>query len=113
MTSSITHITAAEDGDTADQRPTEPEYGVAVLRHMEAKALISLACDALNQAFNLGYELHAALYGTQPAAPDNQREQKLDETLTCLQTAEHYLLMLGSVFEECPRTTHGKEHTPS
>ena len=105
MTSSITQITAAADGETADQqRLTEPEHGVAVLRQMEAKALISLASDALNQTFSLGHELHSAIYGNDQAVPNPQLERMLDETLTCLQTAEHYLLMLGSVFEECPRT---------
>ena len=72
MTSGITSITAASDGeDTAQRQADERTYGLAVLRGREAKALISVAMEAL----------------------------------ACLETAEHYLLMLGSVVGEQPRTS--------
>jgi len=110
MTSSITQFTAAADGErTAQQRRTEPEYGVAVLRQMEAKALISLACDALNETHSLASRLHSAVYDHARTVPDPQAQRLHDEALACLQTAEHYLLMLGSVFEECPRTIRPRQ----
>jgi hypothetical protein len=106
MTSSITTITAATDGKTADgQRPDEREHSLAALRRMEARGLIGLACDVLDETFSLGHQMCRAIYDKEQIVADGRLQQLLDETLTCLQTAEHYLLMLGSVFEECPRTT--------
>lgn len=108
MTSSITKITAATDGKTADgQRPDEREHSLSALRRMEAKGLISLASDVLNETFSLGHQMYRAIYGKEQTVADGQLQQMLDETLTCLQTAEHYLLMLGSVFGECPGTRPG------
>ena len=43
--------------------------------------------------------MHAQLYAQDPA-DDRDLRQLNDEALSCLQTAEHYLLMLGSVIEE-------------
>jgi hypothetical protein len=60
---------------------------------------ISLACDALHETSDLAHEMHARLYADGPA-DDRHVEQLLGEALTCLQAAEHYLLMLGSVLEE-------------
>ena len=56
MTRSITPITAA--GKSGDNGPrTEekagPEHGLFVLRGREGRGLISLACDALGETFNL------------------------------------------------------------
>ena len=101
MTRSITPITAASSGDT-DQRTDEkarPEHGLAVLRDKEGRGLISLACDAVYETSKLASEMHAQLYATDPA--DYRDLQQLNvEAQACLETAEHYLLMLGSVFEE-------------
>jgi hypothetical protein len=70
---------------------------------MEAKALIHLGLDALSEAANLGHDMHKAIYdkntGTERYA---ELKEQLTEVLTCLETAEHYLFMLGSVFEEHP-----------
>ena len=102
MTSNITPITAAgNDGDTDTHEDGEarPEHGLAVLRSKEGRGLISLACDALYEISSLAHEMHAELYATVPAEGRNL-QQLHGEALTCLETAEHYLLMLGSVLEE-------------
>ena len=100
--STITPITAAgKDGDT-DKRTNEkasPEHGLAVLRDKEGRGLISLVCDALHETSDLAYQMHAQLYATGPAE-DQDLQQLMGETQACLETAEHYLLMLGSVIEE-------------
>ena len=106
MTSNITPINAAgKDGDT--HKPTEdkvsPEHGLAVLRDKEGRGLISLACDALYETSNLAHEMHARLYPTDPA-DDRELLQLMGQALACLETGQHYLLMLSSIFEE-------REHT--
>jgi hypothetical protein len=102
MTSNITPITAtSNDGDNGKREDDKapPEHGLAVLRDREGRGLISLACDALYEASNLAQEMHTQLYTTSPAeGRDLQRMHS--EAVTCLETAEHYLLMLGSVLEE-------------
>jgi len=104
MTSNITPITAASDGDSspAKDEKAEPEHGVSVLRHKEGRGLISLACDALHETSDLAYQMHAQLYATDPA-DDRDLVQLNGEVLACLETAEHYLLMLSSIFEERER----------
>ena len=105
MTSGITQITAASDGeDTAQRQATERTYGLAVLRDREAKALISLGMDALGEAHSVGHDLHQAIYDSNSSTSGAELEDQLAEVLTCMETAEHYLLMLGSVFDERPRT---------
>ena len=105
MTSNITPITAASDGDSgpAKDEKAEPEHGVSVLRHKEGRGLISLACDALGETFTLAHEMHARLYANDPA-DDRDLLQLMGEALTCLETGQHYLLMLSSIFEERERT---------
>ena len=105
MTSGITSITAANDGEHTGQRPVdERTYGLAVLRDREAKALISLGMDALGEAHSVGHDLHQAIYDRNSSAPGAELQDQLAEVLACLETAEHYLLMLGSVFDERSRT---------
>jgi hypothetical protein len=107
MTRSITPITAAgKDGDTAKSASEKgrPPHGLAALRDKEGRGLISLACDALHEASDLAFEMHAQLYAQDPA-DDRQVQQLMGEAQACLETAEHYLLMLGSVIEE-RATTH-------
>jgi hypothetical protein len=101
MTRSITPITAASNGgeppeDTGEK--ARPGH-LAALRDKEGRGLISLACDALHETSDLAHEMHAQLYAQDPA-DDRQVQQLMGEALTCLQAAEHYLLMLGSVLEE-------------
>ena len=102
MTSSITPVTAASNGgDTTTSERERPEHGLPELREKEGQGLISLGVDALNEASQprprhalgpLRRERHTASYP--------QLQAQLAEALTCLETAEHYLFMLGSVFEE-------------
>jgi hypothetical protein len=102
MTSNITPITAANGGDTTPKRERErPKRGLRVLREAETKALAHLGMDALSEAHAVGHDLHQLLYGKDEIR-DDRRQDLLAETLTCIETAEHYLLMLGSVFEEHP-----------
>jgi hypothetical protein len=106
MNRSITPITAASNGgdpNPANDEKAQPEYGVSVLRGKEGPGLISLACDALGETFALAHEMHAQLYATGPA-DDRELQQMMGEALTCLETGQHYLLMLSSIFEERERT---------
>ncbi len=106
MTSGITPITAASDGETtAPRQPTE--HGLAVLRDSEAKALISLACDALSETHALGSQLHTGIYDPAQGASCTGLQDTLAELLACMERAEHYLLMLGSVFDESTRPRPG------
>ena len=100
MTSSITPITAASNGgDPAREREDQIEHGLSALRDIEGRGLISLVCDALG-------ETPAWPTRCTPSCTRMTRlmtgtsSQLNDEALGCLQTAEHYLLMLGSVIEE-------------
>ena len=101
MTSNITPITAvSNDGDTTDQESERPRHGLPALREREARELVSLGMDALHEASNLGHDMHSVLYGDNATASYPQLQAQLTEALACLETAEHYLFMLGSVFEE-------------
>jgi hypothetical protein len=99
MTRSITPVTAI-GGDNAKRNGEKaaPEHGLVVLRGKEGRGLISLACDALSETYDLAIQMHTRLYGKDPAA-DRDLPQLNGEALSCLETAEHYLLMLGSVIE--------------
>ena len=104
MTSGITPITAASDGEhTAGRQTHEREHGLAVLRDSEAKALISLACDALSETHALGSQMHTGIYDPARGTACSQLQDTLAELLACMERAEHYLLMLGSVFDESTR----------
>jgi hypothetical protein len=102
MTSSrITPITAASDGDsTTGRRSTERQHGLAVLRKDEAKALISLACEAISQTHSVGHELHTLIYGADGEFRPGRLDCLLTEALACWETADHYLRMLGSVLAD-------------
>jgi hypothetical protein len=100
MTSNITPITAATNGADTNAEPERPRHGLPALRAREGRELISLGMDALHEASNLGHDMHSVLYGDDPVASYPQLQAQLTEALTCLETAEHYLFMLGSVFEE-------------
>ena len=100
MTSSTTKIQAVPDGTTTNGVTPPREHGLAVLRSKESRSLVSLAQDALSQTHDLGHELHGAIYGYKPGTSDAPLEQLLCEALACLETADHYLRMLGSVLDE-------------
>jgi hypothetical protein len=102
MTRSITPITAASNSGDTSTRTNEqalPGYGLAALRDREGRGLIALACDALGETAELANVLHTRLYAKDPA--DYRALQQLNaEAQACLEAAEHYLLMLGSVIDE-------------
>jgi hypothetical protein len=103
MTSNITPIGSASSNgaDVSTTGKAKPrEHGMTVLRDREAKALISLGTDALSEAAHLGHELHSAIYDTQASKTNAELQDTLAEVLTCMERAEHYLLMLGSNLEE-------------
>ena len=117
MTSSITPIKSAssKSADTSTAGASKPrEHGMAVVREREAKALISLGMDALGEVHHLGHQLHSAIYDTQASTSNPKLQDTLAEVLTCMERAEHYLLMLGSNFEENtpPADPHADEGDP-
>ena len=110
MTSSITPITAASNGGTTITTERErPEHGLPVLRQREARGLISLGLDALSEASTLGYDMHSVIYDKDASTGNPELQDQLAEVLTCMETAEHYLLMLGSIFEERPRHANARD----
>ena len=48
--------------------------------------------------------MHSAIYDQDAGTPSAGLQDQLAEVLACMETAEHYLLMLGSVVGEQPRT---------
>ena len=51
----------------------------------------------------MGHDMHTVLYGEDAVASLPAAGSPASaEALACLETAEHYLFMLGSVFEEHP-----------
>jgi hypothetical protein len=101
MTSSITPITAASDGESAAGRqPQERKHGLAVLRRDEAKALISLATEAMSETHSMGHEMHTLIYAKDGAFRPDKLDCLLTEALACWETADHYLRMLGSVLAD-------------
>ena len=116
MTSSITPITSASSNsaDTSMTGESKPrEHGMAVVREREAKALISLGMDALGEACHMGHHLHSAVYDNKASTSNAELQDTLAEVLTCMERAEHYLLMLGSNLEEtAPPADNGDENDP-
>jgi hypothetical protein len=55
MTSSTTTIQAVPDGTTPNGGTPPREHGLAVLRCLESKALISLAQNALSETYDTGH----------------------------------------------------------
>ena len=98
MTSSNTPaIKAVKDTDGTTPEPKKRDHGIAVLRGKEAKSLINLACDALSESISVGYDMHDCIY--RPDGPEASLLEQLDEALTCLSTADHYLRMLDEVID--------------
>lgn len=98
MTSTIAQD--ASNGAKTETIPAERNYGLAVMREKEIKALISLACDCISQTAQVAHETHGFIYAQDGKAPDAFLQKKVDEALSCWQTADHYLRMLDSVLEE-------------
>ncbi len=101
MTSSAPINAAADGMITSTTGPVDP---VATLRDEEAKGLISLASDALHAASDLVHELHRHIYKPDATISAAESQRKLLATLTCMETAEHYLRMLDEVLPDVPGT---------
>jgi hypothetical protein len=112
MTSST--IKAASNGGTSTHTDApQRESGLAVLRQIEARGLISLACGALSETSDLGHRMHSRLYDrTTDLVPAADLHQQIQEALTCLGTAEHYLLMLDEVLDGCPQPPEEADAEP-
>ena len=95
MTSSTT-TTAADDGGTASAKEEHP---VAVLRRIEGRGLITLACDALHATTDLTHYMHQALYGPQGVVPVTDLKEALSNARACLQVADQYLGQLDEVLD--------------
>src|SRR5215467_10052518 len=114
MTSSITPVAASDGADTTTSGRERPRPGLFHLRDREAKALIHLGLDALSEASTLGHDMHKAIYDTSTGTEAYpELKDQLTEVLTCLETAEHYLFMLGTVFEEHPTPNGPLKAVPS
>jgi hypothetical protein len=103
MTSSITPVRTVSDGGDTTTKPERerPRAGLPALREREAHSLISLGLDALSEASKLGHDIHTVIYDANTSTDTYpELQQQLAEVLACLETAEHYLAMLGSVFED-------------
>jgi hypothetical protein len=98
MTSS-TPIKAAKDGMITS---TKPEHGLTDLRERESRGLISLATDAISVASDVGHDMFQAIYDRAGTVSATDVQRQLLETLTCLETAEHYLRMLDEVIDPGP-----------
>jgi hypothetical protein len=98
MTSTIAQD--ASNGAKAETKPDKRDYGIAVMRDKETKALISLASDCIREAQQVTHEMHGVIYDRDTKVNTAELQQQLDEALSCWQTADHYLRMLDSVLEE-------------
>ena len=101
MTSSTTKIKAVSDGNGTAARPAPRRQALAALRESEAKNLIDLACDAARATATVTHDMFQAIYDRDKKNPPAaQLQDQLCEALTCLETTDHYLRMLGSVLDE-------------
>jgi hypothetical protein len=104
MTSSTTTIKAVSDGTGTVKRPAPRREGLAALRDSEAKNLIGLVCDANRATSEVAHDLFDAIYDRETKTPAARLQDQLCEALTCLETTDHYLRMLGSVIDERAET---------
>ena len=98
MTSTIAND--ASNGAKTETKPAQRDYGIAVMRDKEMKALIGLACDCISETSRVTHEMHGVIYDRDTTVNTADLQQQLDEALSCWQTADHYLRMLDSVLEE-------------
>jgi hypothetical protein len=99
MTSTIAQD-ASNGAAKKETKPAKRDYGLAVMRDKEVKALISLASDCISETAQVTHKMHSAIYDRDTTVTAAELQQQLDEALSCWQTADHYLRMLDSVLEE-------------
>ena len=102
MTSSTTTIKAVSDGDgtTASvQRPRHRAWPPCVATRPRASSAWSARPTARRR--QVAHDLFDAIYDRDSSqSTAAQLQDRLCEALTCLETTDHYLRMLGSVLDE-------------
>jgi hypothetical protein len=99
MTSTVTTIKAVRDSDGTNGKPKR-EHGLAQLRATEARGLIRLVSEADYEGGEVLHALHELIYSNWDSASKAELEGLVAEVQLCMQAADHYLLMLGSVIDE-------------
>ena len=105
MTSTVTTIKAVRDSDGTNGKPKR-EHGLAQLRATEARGLIRLVSEADYEGGEVLHALHELIYSNWDSASKAELEGLVAEVQLCMQAADHYLLMLGSVIDEREDTPH-------
>ena len=110
MTSSTTTIKAVSDGNGTVKPPAPRREDLAALRDHEAKTLIALVCEANRTTSAVAHDMFDAIYDRDSnQSPAAQLQDRLCEALTCLETTDHYLRMLGSVIDERAATQNSTD----
>jgi len=108
MTSTVTTIKAVRDSDGTNGKPKR-EHGLAQLRATEARGLIRLVSEADYEGGEVLHALHELIYSNWDSASKAELEGLVAEVQICMQAADHYLLMLGSVIDEREDTSHEQQ----
>ena len=108
MTSTVTTIKAVTDSDGTNRKPRR-EHGLAQLRATEARGLIRLVSEADYEGGEVLHALHELIYSNWDSASKAELEALVAEVQICMQAADHYLLMLGSVIDEREDTAHEQQ----
>jgi hypothetical protein len=108
MTSTVTTIKAVTDSDGANGKPKR-EHGLAQLRATEARGLIRLVSEADYEGGRVLQDLHELIHQDWDSASKAELEALVAEVQICMQAADHYLLMLGSVIDEREDTPHEQQ----
>jgi hypothetical protein len=109
MTSTVTTIKAVRDSDGTNGKPKR-EHGLAQLRATEARGLIRLVSEADYEGGEVLHALHELIYSNWDSASKAELEGLVAEVQLCMQAADHYLLMLGSVIDEREDTSHEQQN---
>jgi len=108
MTSTVTTIKAVTDSDGTNGKPKR-EHGLAKLRATEARGLIRLVSEADYEGGQVLHDLHELIHQDWDGASKAELEGLVAEVQICMQAADHYLLMLGSVIDEREDTAHEQQ----
>ena len=109
MTSTVTTIKAVRDSDGTNGKSRQREHGLAKLRATEARGLIRLVSEADYEGGEVLHALHELIYSNWDSASKAELEGLIAEVQICMQAADHYLLMLGSVIDEREDTSHEQQ----
>ncbi len=111
MTSSTTKIKAVSDGNgttSAVLRPGARTWLPCVTTRPRPSS--ALVCEANRTTSAVAHDMFDAIYDRDSKkSPAAQLQDRLCEALTCLETTDHYLRMLGSVLDERAETQDRSE----